>query len=54
VLIVDDEPDILLMLRLVLEADGYQTALAADGGMVLCWSDEELVAHRQRTADGRA
>ena len=31
VLIVDDEPDILLMLRINLEAEGYQTALAADG-----------------------
>ena len=31
VLIVDDEPDILLMLRVNLEADGFETALAADG-----------------------
>ena len=31
VLIVDDEPDILLMLRLSLEAEGFETALAADG-----------------------
>jgi DNA-binding response OmpR family regulator len=35
VLIVDDEPDILLMLRVSLEADGYETALAADGESAL-------------------
>ena len=35
VLIVDDEPDILLMLRVNLEAEGYQTALAADGETAL-------------------
>jgi DNA-binding response OmpR family regulator len=35
VLIVDDEPDILLMLRVNLEAEGYQTALAADGQTAL-------------------
>lgn len=31
VLIVDDEPDILLMLRLNLEAEGFETLLASDG-----------------------
>jgi DNA-binding response OmpR family regulator len=31
VLIVDDEPDILLLLRVALEAGGHETALAADG-----------------------
>lgn len=31
ILIVDDEPDILLMLRVNLEGEGYETALAADG-----------------------
>jgi DNA-binding response OmpR family regulator len=31
VLIVDDEPDILLLLRIELEAEGYDTLLAADG-----------------------
>jgi DNA-binding response OmpR family regulator len=31
ILIVDDEPDILLMLRVALEAAGHVTALAADG-----------------------
>jgi two-component system alkaline phosphatase synthesis response regulator PhoP len=31
VLIVDDEPDILLLLRIDLEAEGYETMLAADG-----------------------
>lgn len=35
VLIVDDEPDILLMLRVNLESEGYQTALAADGETAL-------------------
>ena len=35
VLIVDDEPDILLMLRVNLEADGYETVLAADGERAL-------------------
>ncbi len=31
VLVVDDEPDILLMLRVALEACGHQTVLAPDG-----------------------
>jgi CheY-like chemotaxis protein len=31
VLIVDDEPDILLMLRVALESSGHDVALAADG-----------------------
>ncbi len=35
VLIVDDEPDILLMMRLTLEAEGFETALAADGEKAL-------------------
>jgi DNA-binding response OmpR family regulator len=35
VLIVDDEPDVLLMLRVNLEADGFETALAADGETAL-------------------
>jgi DNA-binding response OmpR family regulator len=35
VLIVDDEPDILLMLRVALEAAGHETALAADGETAL-------------------
>lgn len=35
VLIVDDEPDILLMLRARLESHGYETALAADGETAL-------------------
>ena len=35
VLIVDDEPDILLMLRVNLETAGYETALAADGETAL-------------------
>ncbi|HZN15957.1 MAG TPA: response regulator [Acidimicrobiales bacterium] len=40
VLIVDDEPDILLMLRLTLEAEGFTTALAADGEKALERLDE--------------
>ncbi|TML61656.1 MAG: response regulator, partial [Actinobacteria bacterium] len=35
VLIVDDEPDVLLMLRVNLESEGYSTALAADGETAL-------------------
>jgi DNA-binding response OmpR family regulator len=35
VLIVDDEPDILLMLRVSLEASGFTTSLAADGDVAL-------------------
>jgi DNA-binding response OmpR family regulator len=34
-LIVDDEPDILLMLRVALEAEGHETVLAADGETAL-------------------
>ncbi|HVF75881.1 MAG TPA: response regulator [Acidimicrobiales bacterium] len=41
VLIVDDEPDILLMLRVNLEADGFETALAADGETALQRVTEE-------------
>jgi two-component system KDP operon response regulator KdpE len=41
VLIVDDEPDILLMLRVNLEADGFETALAADGETALRRIEEE-------------
>jgi two-component system alkaline phosphatase synthesis response regulator PhoP len=35
VLIVDDEPDILLLLRIDLEGEGYETLLAADGETAL-------------------
>lgn len=35
VLIVDDEPDTLLLLRLNLESAGYQTVLAADADTAL-------------------
>jgi DNA-binding response OmpR family regulator len=35
VLIVDDEPDVLLLLRIDLEAEGYETLLAADGETAL-------------------
>ncbi len=35
VLIVDDEPDVLLLLRIELEAEGYETILAADGETAL-------------------
>jgi DNA-binding response OmpR family regulator len=30
-LVIDDEPDILLLLRIVLEEEGHDTLLAADG-----------------------
>jgi len=40
VLIVDDEPDVLLLLRVNLEAAGYQTVLAADGETALTKIDE--------------
>ena len=35
VLIVDDEPDILMLLRTGLQADGFRTALAGDGETAL-------------------
>ena len=41
VLIVDDEPDILLMLRVNLDAEGYDTCLAADGETALRRIHEE-------------
>jgi DNA-binding response OmpR family regulator len=40
VLIVDDEPDVLLLLRVNLEAAGYRTVLAADGETALTKIDE--------------
>ena len=40
VLIVDDEPDVLLLLRVNLEAAGYQTVLAADGETALSRIDD--------------
>src|SRR3954464_10775506 len=43
VLIVDDEPDILLMLRVNLEAEGYETSLAADGETALRRLAEDAV-----------
>jgi CheY-like chemotaxis protein len=44
VLIVDDEPDILLLLRLNLEGAGFETGLAADG-------DEALQRLRRESFD---
>ncbi len=41
VLIVDDEPDILLMLRVNLESEGFSTALAGDGETALRRMEEE-------------
>lgn len=41
VLIVDDEPDILLMLRMNLEAEGHETLLAGDGETALRRIGEE-------------
>jgi DNA-binding response OmpR family regulator len=35
ILVVDDEPDILLLLRMNLEAEGHEVLLAADGEMAL-------------------
>ena len=42
VLIVDDEPDILLMLRMSLEDEGHEVVMAADGQMAL----ERIAEHR--------
>ena len=41
VLIVDDEPDVLLTLRMILEAEGFDPSLAADGETALRRIDEE-------------
>ena len=41
ILIVDDEPDILLMLRVNLESEGFSTALAGDGETALRRIEEE-------------
>ena len=35
VLLVDDEPDILLMLRMAFEDEGHEIVMAADGRMGL-------------------
>jgi DNA-binding response OmpR family regulator len=40
VLIVDDEPDVLLLLRVNLDAAGYETVLAADGESALSRIEE--------------
>jgi DNA-binding response OmpR family regulator len=42
VLIVDDEPDILLMMRVNLESEGFSTVLAADGETALRRVEEEM------------
>lgn len=41
VLIVDDEPDVLLTLRMILEMEGFDPSLAADGETALRRIDEE-------------
>ena len=41
VLIVDDEPDVLLTMRMILEAEGFDPALAADGETALRRIDDE-------------
>jgi len=41
VLLVDDEPDILLMLRMSFEDEGHEVVMAADGRMAL----ERLAEH---------
>ncbi len=43
VLVVDDEPDILMMLRVALEASGHDAVLAADGEAGLLRLGEERV-----------
>ena len=40
-LIVDDEPDVLLTLRMILESEGFDPLLAADGETALRRVDEE-------------
>jgi CheY-like chemotaxis protein len=35
ILVIDDEPDVLLLLRMVLEDEGHDTLLAADGESAL-------------------
>jgi DNA-binding response OmpR family regulator len=42
VLAVDDDPDLLLLLRSMVEGDGYRAILASDGRMAL-----ELIAEEQ-------
>ncbi len=42
ILIVDDEPDVLLTLRMIFEAEGFDPLLAADGETALRRVDEEL------------
>jgi DNA-binding response OmpR family regulator len=42
ILVVDDEPDILLFLRIYLTAAGHETALAADGEQALERLQREL------------
>jgi DNA-binding response OmpR family regulator len=41
ILIVDDEPDVLLTLRMILEAEGFDPSLAADGETALRRIDDE-------------
>jgi len=41
VLIVDDEPDVLLTLRMIFEAEGFDPILAADGETALRRVDDE-------------
>ena len=42
ILIVDDEPHVIRVLRLMLEREGYAVATAADGGEAL----DKIAAHR--------
>ena len=41
ILIVDDEPDVLLTLRMIFESEGFDPLLAADGETALRRIDEE-------------
>jgi two-component system alkaline phosphatase synthesis response regulator PhoP len=41
ILVIDDEPDILLMLRMTLEDEGHDVVIAADGASGLQRLDED-------------
>jgi CheY-like chemotaxis protein len=43
ILVIDDEPDVLLLLRMVLEDEGHHTLLAADGESALERLERETV-----------
>lgn len=43
ILVIDDEPDILLLLRMVLEEEGHDSLLAADGESAVARLEREAV-----------